>query len=355
MGFLRQVPIDTPVAVVVPGVIAFAAGCAVWRAKMGAYRVVSGLAVVVAVLVAGLAVVNVRTGTYQTVGSLIGGPLQLEAHAEALGRPPAPGPLPGHGSLVSVDIPAADGGFRPRSAWVYLPPAWFGVGRGSLPVVELLHGTPGSPSDWVRKGQAQLTAERYASQHDRVAPVLIMPDINGAQTADSGCVDGRLGNIDTYLSTEVPRWAVRTLGVSGDRSRWVVGGLSEGGTCSVNLALRHPDRYAAFLAFSAADHIARPGELTALFTGTPAEVAKAAQGYDPSSLLTQVSATPPMRGWFEVGSDDGSTTKETEAMAGLAHQTLTDAKLVVVRGAGHEWPLWTQAFDDALPWLMSAM
>lgn len=353
MGSLRQVPIDTPVAVIVPAVLAFAAVAACVLTHKRLLRVAWGILAVVAVSVAGLAVVNVKTSYYPTVGALIGGPMPLEAPAQVLVRPPSPGPLPGHGSLARVDIPATAGGFRPRSAWVYVPPAWFGPDRGSLPVIELLHGTPGSPSDWPRKGEAQLTADRYASRHHGVAPVLIMPDINGSEHGDSGCVNGRLGDIDTYLSRDVPEWAVRTLGVSSDRSRWAVGGLSEGGTCSVNLALRHPDRYSAFLAFSAADHLAEPGKFSALFSGGPAEVAKAAQAYDPTSLLAKAKTTPPMRGWFSVGSDDGSTTTDTETMAALGRSTLTEVKLVVVPGMGHEWSLWTESFSDAVSWLMS--
>lgn len=354
---MRQLPIDTPAVVVVLALMAFTAGVALWRVHRLVLRVVWGLVVVGCVLVSGLAVLNVRGAYYPTAGSLIGAPLPPVGSADVLGWRPAAGPLPELGSLVSVSIPSDSSEFMPRSAWVYVPPAWFGPDRSSLPVVELLHGTPGSPSDWARKGEAQLTADRYANQHNGVAPVLIMPDIHGTgtATADSGCVDGRLGNIDRYLSSDVPRWAVRTLGVSANRSRWVIGGLSEGGTCSVNIALRHPDRFSMFLAFSAADHVAQPSEWSALFTGTPAEVANAAGGYDPLSLLAQAKISPSIRGWFEVGGADGATTNETQAMAALGQRTLTEAKLVVVPGAGHKWRLWTQAFHDALPWLMSHM
>lgn len=53
----------------------------------------------------------------------------------------------------------------------------------------LLHGTPGTPQDWIDGGQAAATADAYAAAHGGRAPILVMPDINGSIDADTECVD----------------------------------------------------------------------------------------------------------------------------------------------------------------------
>ena len=106
---------------------------------------------------------------------------------------------PSHGAVILADIPGRSSGFHPRRAQVYLPPAWFTSPRPHLPVIELLHGTPGGPADWTRAADADVTAERWAAKHDGVAPIIVMPDVNGAFWADTECVNGTAGNATPYL------------------------------------------------------------------------------------------------------------------------------------------------------------
>src|SRR5258708_2954178 len=106
----------------------------------------------------------------------------------------------GGGMVGRVVIAPTVSGFRARPAQVYLPPAWFARPRPRLPVVELLHGTPGMPEDWTRAGQADVTADRWAAGHRGVAPVIVMPDPNGGFMSDTECVDLPQARADTYLS-----------------------------------------------------------------------------------------------------------------------------------------------------------
>jgi hypothetical protein len=94
----------------------------------------------------------------------------------------------------------------------------------------LLHGSPGSPTDWTRAGEANLTADRYAAAHDGFAPILVMPDVNGAGwMRDSKCVNGPEGNAETYLTTDVRRAVVHSFDALAGGASWAVAGLSEGG------------------------------------------------------------------------------------------------------------------------------
>src|SRR5205807_1757987 len=121
---------------------------------------------------------------------------------------PSPAPRLQHGLVERVRIAGVVSGFRARSAQVYLPPAWFAVPRPALPVIELLHGTPGMPEDWTRAGLADVIADHWAALHGGWAPIIVMPDINGSFTADTECVDGREGRAETYVAVDVPMWVI---------------------------------------------------------------------------------------------------------------------------------------------------
>ena len=115
------------------------------------------------------------------------------------------GKLPDHGATLSITIPGQGLKFTPRQAYVWVPPAWFAPSHAKLPVIELLHGTPGQPSDWTRAIYADQTSLAYAKQHNGVAPILVMPDINGSLTGDTECANSAMfGQVETYLTQTVP-------------------------------------------------------------------------------------------------------------------------------------------------------
>ena len=148
--------------------------------------------------------------------------------------------------MVPLTVPPTASNFSARQAQVYLPPAWFATQRPALPVVMLLHGEPGDPSDWADGGEAAATADAWAAQHRGVAPVLVMPDINGSLTADTECVDSPIGNAETYLTVDVPAAVQQQFGTTPPGRSWALAGLSEGGACAIMLALRHPDLFGTF-------------------------------------------------------------------------------------------------------------
>jgi hypothetical protein len=56
--------------------------------------------------------------------------------------------LPSHGDTISIHIPPTKSKFEAADAYVWLPPVWFHNPEPALPVIELLDGVPGDPSDW---------------------------------------------------------------------------------------------------------------------------------------------------------------------------------------------------------------
>ncbi len=258
-----------------------------------------------------------------------------------------------HGVVVAFRIPAPTSHFHARTAEVYLPPAYFRSPRPRLPVIELLHGTPGSPADWTRGGFADVTADDYAAAHQGFAPVLVMPDVNGAWTADSECVDGRRGRAQTYLTVDVRNAVVSRFHTRRDANGWAIAGLSEGGYCALQIALRHPTMYGAVGDFSGENGPSVAGGIQRLFSGTWQQAEHRAAQYDAADLLRRWDGAVRPAVWFEVGSADG-TLRTITNLDLLAIARGFDTRFVMQQGADHSFASWRDAFRDALPWLTAS-
>jgi S-formylglutathione hydrolase FrmB len=335
-----------------------------WRARSGARRALAIVLASVFGLVTTAAWVNHHYGYLPDVGAILGqraadqasttqvatiaARAQQAAEIAQVTAPPTAKPVVPvlrHGLVERVRIPGTVSHFPARSAQVYLPPAWFDSPRPHLPVIELLHGTPGTPEDWTRAGRADMTADRWAAAHDGVAPIIVMPDPNGSFTADTECVNGSKGQAQTYLAIDVPNWVVANLGAASSRSSWVIAGSSEGGFCALDIALHHPDQYATFLDFSGLDRPTYPGGAQRLLGSAAAVQQHTAEWYvanRPSKL--------PLAGWFEVGAADSSNRRSAERVAAVASAHGIETHVVVVPHGAHSWRVWVRAFEDALPW-----
>ena len=328
---------------------------------------VRGLSVVLALLMAASAV-NARYAYLPTVASAFGQTAtdqvswtQLRALERASGTGRGDGLRLGlsrrwvdlelhHGVVVSFPIPSTKSHFHARAAQVYLPPAYFESPRPFLPVIELLHGSPGSPPDWTRGGFADVTADKYAAQNSGFAPILVMPDVNGSWTSDSECVNGTRGNAQQYLTIDVRNAIVARFHARSDALGWAIAGLSEGAYCALQIGLRHPELYAAIGDFSGEEGPSVPGGVQRLFPGTPTQARQLAAGYDPAQILRHWNGLvrPPI--WFEVGAQDVNV----KAMAQLDLHARADdfeTRFVAQQASVHSFAAWRNAFRDALPWL----
>lgn len=336
----------------VGGLTAAALAAAVILRRHRRARWVAAVTGALCLVVSGAAGANAYFDYIPTVGALVGRRAADQASGTRVIQALRSPTLPPHGLVERIAIPGVVSGFAARPAQVYLPPAWFAAPRPALPVIELLHGTPGTPEDWTRAGQADLLADRWATAHHGVAPILVMPDVNGSFTADTECADGPRGRAETYLTVDVPRFVETVFGSRRDRNGWAIAGASEGGFCSLDLALRHPDRYAAFGDFAGLDHPTAHGGALRLFN-KPSLRALAA--HTPTWLLRHRPPRPPVAAWFEVGAADGTTTK---AVVRVAHATARAGLPVTLRllpRAHHTWRVFRTAFADALPWFATRL
>lgn len=257
--------------------------------------------------------------------------------------------LPGRGVVTRVHIAGAVSGFlTSRDAFIYLPPAYLTAHRPLLPVLILLHSSPGEPSDWINGGQLAIRLDRFAAAHDGLAPIVVIPDTTGTLMANPMCVDSSLGNSETYLTRDVPDFIRSHLQVDADTRLWAVGGYSSGGTCALQLALRRPDLFPTFI------DIAGQVEPT---LGTRSKTVDLAFGGDSAAFerltpLDILSRTPlpGTAGRIYDGADDPPSIAEQHTVLAACRRNGIDVDLTVVPG-GHTWYAWARAFEQALPWL----
>jgi enterochelin esterase-like enzyme len=332
---------------------AIVAGVIGWRHAHWTRRTVSVLAVLAA-FIAAFTVINQSYDYYPTLDRLFG---KEAAHFVALPQLQAirdqvrkTGHLPTHGDTISIHIPPTVSHFSAVDAYVYLPPIWFANPQPQLPVIELIAGVPGDPSDWTRAGFADTTSTAFAEAHGGKAPILVMPDANGTHTQDSECDNTHFGNAQTYLTVDVPAFVRSEFDASTGKNSLAVAGLSAGGTCAVVLALKAPSVFPIFGDYSGYAMQNYQNQDTAqsiqtLFGGSRAKF----YANDPTTLLKH-NRYPSTAGWFEVGLQDQPPLDDVKQIHALATAAGIQT-CYFARDGGHDFTLWSQAFKDSLPWL----
>lgn len=262
-----------------------------------------------------------------------------------------PGKVPTNGLTFQYDIPPKTSNFKTTPAWIYLPPAWFGPARSQLPVIELIGGTPSGPAEWLRGVQVDRFTDAFAAKHGGLAPVVVMIDDNGGLTADSECVDRPGAKAETFARIDVRRAMVNKFKVTSNPKHWAIAGLSEGGMCALNIAVRHPREFTVIGNFGGEPRpsLRSPQEtLRTLFGGSRTKQ----HAYDPNRYLRKFRY-PDKHIMFVIGSQDQGRRKAVE-QAVLARRSGMHVRFRLVKG-GHTFWVWRTAYAEFLPFAWKAL
>lgn len=254
------------------------------------------------------------------------------------------------GKIQPVSIPGTVSKFKPRQEWVYVPKVALNTSDDiSLPVLIMMPGVPGNPVDWLNGGGLQHTLDDFAKKHQGVTPLVFAVDDTGGFTNDTECTDSSKGNVETYLSVDVPTYIKSHYNVSTNASHWAIGGYSMGGTCSVMLALRHPNVYRYFLDFGG-EIGPEVGSKNVTIKNLFHNSAALWLTHQPDYLLKS-QHLPQMGGFFAIGkTDDLNSSIGTRQLYNEAKAAKLDTVFETVNG-GHTFNAWKQNFADALPWV----
>jgi S-formylglutathione hydrolase FrmB len=192
--------------------------------------------------------------------------------------------------------------------------------------------------------------DRFAAEHDGVAPVVVVVDPNGSASANTLCMDSRIARADTFLSRDVPQWIEQNLDVDTDHGRWAAGGFSFGATCALQMGTRHPDVYASVLAFSSEREPALAKErhrtVEAAFGGDVA-------AFDAQTPLNIMRKTrfDGHAVYFGAGSRDPEFIAYMDELSGAARQAGFTVQSQSVANTGHSW----EAASNGLPAALNFM
>jgi S-formylglutathione hydrolase FrmB len=275
---------------------------------------------------------------------------RLGQAVEGIWHPPRG--MPKTGAVYQVSIPGVRSGFAARHGYIYLPPAYLTTPRPQLPVLVLLGGQPGDPRAWVDSGQIQAMMDDLANRHHGLAPVVVMPDDLGSEFANPMCLNSRLGNVQTYLTVDVPNWITSHLQVRPPERGWAIGGFSEGGTCAIQLSTQAPLLYPFFVDISGQSGPtlgSRQRTISRAFRGDAAAFARV----NPVVVLEH-TRFPHSAGVFVVGTSDRVYAPQQRAMYLAARRAGMSVTLMYLPG-GHDWRVWGGGLRRNVAWLASVL
>lgn len=312
--------------------------------------VTSTLAVVLALslaMLAGVTLVNDYYGYYRTWTALRQdlGSESLSLTAPAAARRAAWRNL--HGRLESIRVPGAR---VDRSALVYLPPQYQSNPADRFPMAELLHGSPGQPSDWVTSLQIVHVMDSLISAHQLGPLVLVMPSINSGRDYED-CVNGPLAADETYVADDVPAYMRAHYRVSPDAAQVGIAGFSSGGYCAANLALRQPGRFGAAAVIDGYFR-AQDGPAAAALGQRPALLAANSPLYLAARLSPGTHPLPAF--WVMAGTGAYGDYLAAESFVAELDRC-DDPAFVLDPGAGHNFYAWQKAVPSMLVWLWTEL
>ncbi|MGV0419732.1 alpha/beta hydrolase [Corynebacterium simulans] len=289
----------------------------------------------IASLVAVVGLVNLEYQTYSTVGSLDPRPVAQTIPASELASHAG-----NSAGLVHLDLPSQ--GFKAREAIAYLPPAYWSGKR--LPVLVLLHGNPGGPTQWFGSGEAAQTADEFQKANGGVSPIVVAVDATGSETANPVCADSQSTKVMTYLTKDVPAQIKKQLRVDEDQSHWTLGGLSYGGTCTLQVATNHPEAFGTYLDFSgeAEPTIGKHADTVQKFFGGNEQ---AFQAQNPAFLLKK-NRYPGLSVVFFAGDKDKPAIAAQNRLAELVRGAGGKTYVGALSG-GHSFGVWRPALRQS--------
>lgn len=251
--------------------------------------------------------------------------------------------LTASGRLQSFEVTGQSTGIRGK-VLVYLPQGYDPNSTKVYPVIEALHGYPGTPESLINYIGFEKAVDHAVAAHKMAAPIVVIPQINTPSSLDTECVNAPGGlQTETWISTDVPTWTAQHFRVSTARTSWATFGYSFGGFCSAILGIHHPDVFGA--------SIVMQGYFRPDFDVSYEPFRPGSASYRYYDLVHQAIANPPALSlWILSSKQDALSYPSTAALVKDAKVPLS-VTAVILKSGGHRASLWIPKIPQSLAWL----
>ena len=210
-----------------------------------------------------------------------------------------------------------------RNVVVVLPPNYYGGSR-RYPVIEMLHGSPGS-------GIAIVSSLDVVGLISKVpAFIAVLPDGNGPSVSEGDYANTSRQQLGTATGAELRSWADSTYRTT---TVWSVAGLSSGGFGAAYLGSSAMGGYDSVCAMSGHFRAVPPA-----FAGQSADLVRR------SSPINLVSPTGP-RTLLITGDHDATVLADTKAYANALDRAGQPRDPIVTLPGGHEVDVWRPGLE----------
>jgi len=316
--------------------VALAVGWGAIRGRLGILFRCAAVATCLATTAAtGLIWANRQIDAYPTWSSLFGSATGTSA--------PMPGTPVGDttaGRITSVTVAGRASGLT-LPVYVYLPPGYTVQPRTEYPVIEALHGYPGSPLQWFTKLDVAAVLDKEINAGRMAPTVVVFPYQTPAPMLDTECTNLVNGaQAETFLTVDVPAAVRADFHVRS--GGWGLTGYSAGGYCATDLALRHPGEYTAAASLSG---YAEPG----IRVGNGTENTT----YNDLWRLAHLPL-PAVSLYLACARTDVFSLRDTVALARAARTPLS-VTTSYINGGGHNSQTWQAMEAPAFDWLSNTL
>jgi len=227
-----------------------------------------------------------------------------------------------------------------RTYGVCLPPGYEQNSNRRYPVIFLLHGGNGNPTDWFNpnKGAALTTLQQLYAEGKLPPSIIITPDGNDLRGKsskwDSQYFDGSNGKVSTAIGDELVQVVSSRYRTLPYPNFWALGGLSSGGWGAVNVGLHHLNHFSILFSHSGYfvdDSGAQNSPMNYIKTLSPQERQK---------LLI----------YLDTGSEDSFSLKQAQKFHTLLDKLQVRNVFHSFPGH-HSWRYWRQHLADSLKFL----
>lgn len=241
---------------------------------------------------------------------------------------------------------------------VYLPDAYAKApGNRRYPVLYLLHGSAGNERDWLLLGGIRETLDALIARR-RIQPlIVVMPG-----HAESWWVDGAREKGESALLRELMPHAESKYRIDAARGQRLVAGLSAGGYGALNLALKHPQLFAAAALLSPAIYDPLPPANSSARHHPPFQ----RDGKFDPELWNSLSYTAHLDAYRKSGvvvplyicagdHDVFGIALQSALLYEKLRLHQPDALALRIVDGDHEWMLWRDAIGDALQFMDASL